>query len=98
MEVLKFVIYFSAGEIPTVVSGLVGKQITQISCGSNYSAAVTSDGELYTWGRGNYGRLGHGNSDGTSTPHLVQGLREHKIVDVSCGSGDAQTLALDEEG
>ena len=37
-----------------------GKQVVQIACGSTYSAAVTADGELFTWGRGNYGRLGHG--------------------------------------
>lgn len=38
-----------------------GKQVVHIACGSTYSAAITADGELYTWGRGNYGRLGHGN-------------------------------------
>uniref|UniRef100_A0A3Q3JYF0 Uncharacterized protein n=1 Tax=Monopterus albus TaxID=43700 RepID=A0A3Q3JYF0_MONAL len=37
-----------------------GKHVVHIACGSTYSAAITADGELYTWGRGNYGRLGHG--------------------------------------
>lgn len=37
-----------------------GKHVVHIACGSTYSAAITVDGELYTWGRGNYGRLGHG--------------------------------------
>ena len=45
---------------PTLIAGLAGKQVVQIACGSTHSAAVTSEGELYTWGRGNYGRLGHG--------------------------------------
>ena len=45
---------------PTLITGLAGKQVVQIACGSSHSAAVTSEGELYTWGRGNYGRLGHG--------------------------------------
>ena len=43
-----------------MITGLAGKQVVQIACGSSHSAAVTSEGELYTWGRGNYGRLGHG--------------------------------------
>lgn len=34
--------------------------MVHVACGSTYSAAITADGELYTWGRGNYGRLGHG--------------------------------------
>lgn len=37
-----------------------GKHVVHIACGSTYSAVITADGELYTWGRGNYGRLGHG--------------------------------------
>lgn len=37
-----------------------GKHVVHVACGSTYSAALTADGELYTWGRGNYGRLGHG--------------------------------------
>lgn len=37
-----------------------GKHVVHIACGSTYSAAITAEGELYTWGRGNYGRLGHG--------------------------------------
>lgn len=37
-----------------------GKHVVHVACGSTYSAAITVDGELYTWGRGNYGRLGHG--------------------------------------
>jgi len=52
---------YSFCDEPTLISGLAGKQVIQIACGSTHSAAVTSEGELYTWGRGSYGRLGHGN-------------------------------------
>lgn len=53
-------LYISFCDEPTLITGLAGKQVVQIACGSTHSAAVTSEGELYTWGRGNYGRLGHG--------------------------------------
>ncbi|MBN3299656.1 HERC2 ligase, partial [Amia calva] len=89
-------------EEPTLIAALTGKQtgkhVVHIACGSTYSAAITADGELYTWGRGNYGRLGHGSSEDQTTPMLVTGLKGLKVIDVACGSGDAQTLAVTENG
>nr|XP_057930110.1 E3 ubiquitin-protein ligase HERC2 isoform X4 [Doryrhamphus excisus] len=89
-------------EEPTMVAAFngkqAGKQVVHVACGSTYSAAITADGELYTWGRGNYGRLGHGSSEDQTTPVLVTALKGLKVVDVACGSGDAQTLAVTENG
>lgn len=85
-------------EIPTLIKALQGKHVVHISCGTSYSAAVTASGELYTWGRGNYGRLGHGNTDDQTLPKQVVGLKGEKVMDVACGSGDAQTLAVTESG
>ncbi|XP_067368465.1 E3 ubiquitin-protein ligase HERC2 isoform X5 [Channa argus] len=89
-------------EEPTIIAAFNGKQtgkhVINIACGSTYSAAITADGELYTWGRGNYGRLGHGSSEDQTTPMLVTALKGLKVVDVACGSGDAQTLAVTENG
>ena len=70
----------------------------KVGCGSTYSMAVTVTGELYTWGRGNYGCLGHGTSEDQSTPVLVKELKGHRVVDVACGSGDAQTVAVTDTG
>ena len=55
-------------------------------------------GELYTWGCGNYGRLGHGNSSDQLVPTLVVALQEHCITYVSCGTLDAHTVAVTDEG
>ncbi|XP_071496413.1 E3 ubiquitin-protein ligase HERC2-like [Diadema antillarum] len=93
----------SAQEDPTLIqaglpSKTSGQHVVQIACGSTYSAAITSNGEVYTWGRGNYGRLGHGNSDDQLTPKLVAGLKEQKIVDIALGSNDGQTLAITDTG
>ncbi|XP_076028585.1 E3 ubiquitin-protein ligase HERC2 isoform X2 [Oratosquilla oratoria] len=83
---------------PTLVQGLQGKTVVHIACGSTYSAAITSQGELFTWGRGNYGRLGHGSSDDHNIPTLVTALKGERVVDVACGSGDAQTVAVTDSG
>lgn len=65
----------SSREEPTLIQELQGKTVVGIACGSTYSAAITAEGELYTWGQGNYGRLGHGSSDDHSTPTLVSALK-----------------------
>ncbi|XP_012287916.1 E3 ubiquitin-protein ligase HERC2 [Orussus abietinus] len=83
---------------PKVLEALTNKDITFIACGSNYSAALTVTGSLYTWGRGHYGRLGHGNCDDVLTPTLVSALDAHTVVHVACGSGDCQTLCVTSSG
>jgi ubiquinone/menaquinone biosynthesis C-methylase UbiE len=39
-----------------------------------------------------------GNSEDVLVPTLVSGLKGHHVVDVACGSGDAQTLAVTKDG
>jgi alpha-tubulin suppressor-like RCC1 family protein len=49
-------------------------------------------GELYTWGGGMYGKLGHGNENGHSIPCLVDALIGVKVRQIACGS--RHTVAL----
>ncbi|PIK33655.1 putative E3 ubiquitin-protein ligase HERC2, partial [Apostichopus japonicus] len=85
-------------EEPTLVADLPdmdsGNLVTSISCGAGYSAVITSNGQLYTWGKGLYGRLGHGTSDDQPKPKLVEGLQGEQVQQVACGGINGQTLAL----
>lgn len=83
---------------PKLIETLRTKRIRDIACGSSHSAAISNSGELYTWGLGEYGRLGHGDNMTQLKPKLVQSLCGHRVVQVACGSRDAQTLALTEDG
>ena len=85
---------YSSCDRPRVIEALRGKSIVDIACGGSHSACITNTGELYTWGKGRYGRLGHGDSDDQLLPKLVEALRGQRVIDVACGSGDAQTLCL----
>ena len=53
-------VLFSSRDAPVLVQGLASVKVVAISAGESHSAAITDKGALYTWGRGNYGRLGHG--------------------------------------
>ena len=46
-------------------------KIVQISCGSEHSMAVTSGGDLYSWGWGEHGNLGHGTTTNQMVPTRV---------------------------
>lgn len=85
-------------EKPKIINTFRYKRIRDIACGSSHSAAITASGELYTWGLGEYGRLGHGDNTTHLRPRLVNALTNHRVVQVACGSRDAQTLCLTEEG
>ena len=40
----------------------------QVSLGDDYSAAITEDGSLWTWGYNRYGQLGNGTRTDSSVP------------------------------
>jgi len=58
---------------------------------------ISGDGEVFTWGRGTHGQLGHGNLDNIPHPKLVKFLENHTITCVSAGwnhSGFATGLQI----
>lgn len=52
--------------------------------------------QVFTWGRGKYGQLGHGTVESEFHPVAVTALSDQMIVQVVCG-GD-HTMALNSEG
>jgi len=70
---------------PKAVRGLQSKLIRHVSCAEHHAAAVSETGVLFTWGRGQNGRLGHGGSNNELFPKVVESLGGHHVVQVSCG-------------
>jgi len=58
-------------EKPRLIEALRSKRVRDIACGSSHSAAIISNGDLYTWGLGEYGRLGHGDNSTQLRPKQV---------------------------
>lgn len=80
--------------VPRLIHSLAGQVVTQVTCGSYHTAAVANNGDLYTWGGGMYGKLGHGNEAGCSTPRRVEGLVGLPVSFIACGSRHTAVVTL----
>ena len=72
--------------------------ISQVSCGEEHTAFVSSSGHVYTMGNNGDGRLGLGDMElkESNVPCLVEGIADHFVTKVQCGL--AHTIALTNNG
>ena len=49
-------------------------EFVHVACGSEHSFALTTTGELYSWGLGFKGQLGHGDFENRPRPCLVKNV------------------------
>ncbi|GLT42149.1 hypothetical protein SLA2020_161680 [Shorea laevis] len=85
----------SDGKLPCLVQDrLVGEFVEEISCGAYHVAVLTSRSEVFTWGRGANGRLGHGDTEDRRTPTLVEALKEKHVKNISCGSNFTSSICI----
>jgi len=69
------------------VKALEGIEVVDIDCGGGHTAAITSSGELYLWGRGRDGQLGREGhiesiAAARTTPILVDALAPGSVSKV----------------
>ena len=82
---------------PCFVEALSQFNAIQISCGWGHTAAVMNNGELYTWGVGEYGALGIHNTESQWSPVKVTfGGHQQIITEAKCGT--RHTAIVDSEG
>ena len=62
---------------------LKDKKVVYVACGFQHTVAVTENGDVYSWGFGKNGALGHGNWDLNDKPKKIEGLSN--IVKIECG-------------
>ncbi|XP_059209716.1 serine/threonine-protein kinase Nek9 [Centropristis striata] len=71
---------------PVLLEFFEERPVRQVSCGDNHVVVLTQNGDIYSWGCGEYGRLGLECEDDFSSPMQVEIPKAATISSVSCAS------------
>lgn len=83
----------SDGKLPCLVQDkLANEHVVEVACGSYHVTVLTSKNEVYTWGKGANGRLGHGDLEDRKTPTIVEALKDRPVKHIACGENFTSAL------
>ena len=77
---------------PKVVEALRGKHVNAIAAGNSHSLVLTREGLVYSFGRGKFGRLGHGNHDDLCEPKVIEALCGRHVTAIVAGHNASMAL------
>ncbi|CAD8165666.1 unnamed protein product [Paramecium pentaurelia] len=97
--------------VPTLVECLKHLDFKYVACGNYHMAAITNDGQLYTWGNFDHGKLGHSFDNSVKLPsrekyEYQKNLGSAKLPELvqlnfkvrQVSLGDQFTIILSDEG
>lgn len=82
--------------VPRPVAALNDVKIKSVAAGDSHVLAITTAGQLYTWGVGFYGCLGHDDEKPLTLPKLVEALKDQHLE--SAAGGAFHSLAVTTSG
>ncbi|XP_036391543.1 RCC1 domain-containing protein 1-like isoform X1 [Megalops cyprinoides] len=90
-------VFISIQAFPALLDLPQEVEVTKVSCGSRHTAAITSAGDLYTWGWGEYGQLGQVTTSSSDQPIQVGFFADHglHVIDVVCGPWNTFVCAVE---
>lgn len=81
---------------PRRLNALAGVNVASVSAGSwAQSFAISTDGQVYSWGLNNYAALGHGDDDQRCLPTLVEGLKGARVRQLAASLSHAIAVGSD---
>jgi len=83
---------------PCLVEALSNLNAVNVSCGWGHTAAVMDNGDLYTWGVGEYGALGIAEPETQWFPVKVVFPGKQKVNVISASCGTRHTAIVDDKG
>ncbi|KHN17397.1 Putative E3 ubiquitin-protein ligase HERC4 [Glycine soja] len=83
---------------PTKLSALDGQDIICVTCGADHTMARSESGrDVYSWGWGDFGRLGHGDHSDLLIPHPIKALQGLMIQQIACGDSHCLAVTMDSQ-
>ncbi|XP_038640069.1 RCC1 domain-containing protein 1 isoform X2 [Scyliorhinus canicula] len=91
-------VFISIQAFPALLDLPEESEVSKVSCGSRHTAVIIRGGKLFTWGWGTYGQLGHGHTDSSDLPQLVEYFVQNhlSVLDVVCGPWNTFVFARQE--
>lgn len=84
-------------DVPTLIIAMEGKQVKVAKAGCEHTVLLTDEQEVWTFGQGDSGRLGHGDNLTRKVPTLIESFSHSGLRPVAIAVGDKYNLVLVED-
>ncbi|MDP2438176.1 MAG: hypothetical protein Q8P67_20730 [archaeon] len=75
---------------------LPDRSFSKIACGTAHCLAISRTGQVYSWGQGRHGELGHGDRvSACPSPQVVRSLQYIPALKIACGRHHSLALTRD---
>ena len=81
--------------MPTKIETFAGQRVVAVSAGVSHSIARIADGNVWIWGYGGSGRLGHGDEQEQLLPKKIEAFAGRCVVAVSAGGAHSFAITAD---
>ena len=78
---------------PTHVHAFENDRVRAVSAGEEHTLVLVESGQVYSFGSGHFGQLGHGDDTDCTTPRLITSLSETFASAISAGSAHSLVIA-----
>jgi len=87
-----------AYSLPTAIAfqsfpGGAQHRVSQVAAGKEHCMLLTEHGQVYSWGGGTRGQLGHGSLSSEESPRLIMALDGMRIVKIAAGGWHSAAIS-----